>query len=812
MNLKNLLRLTLLFAFFVFASGNALAADWYVNSTNGHDVTFDGTSAVTPFATIEKALSVAADGDVIHVAGGTYTEATVAMDLDVTFEVYEFQGTSTALLNNGFTVTADADVTFTGGVFELGTFTLTSGSLTTGSANLVMPTGATVNIVDGTISNTPTYEGLVDINCTPLDDYTLGAALPADLDGGTLTVDADPTYVVVTDRAFTADELVTSNTGTFELGADATLVGDLNNGVTSFDLGGNTLTWAPEAAIDGTGAENVVIGTIENGTVELSGGFAITGSVAAGVLPDFVIPAAYTSVFTASDDLTVDSFTLGADQAGAFTDGGNTLDVLGDFNRTDNTVGNFAATGLLLFSGDDPATFDPGANLTITDLEINKNAVAVTMDASVIVANDATITDGSLDLGDYNVIMTGALATFDNSGEFYSTTGNGYLAFENVGAPTTAYISGAGVFGNILVNFPNAASDLQTDDTPMEFSGTFWVNQGIFEVQVGDVFDFSDANVANPLIKINTTAANGATFANLGTVTRSEDVSVWYYGADDYVADAEWDEDPTNIFNVDIRVDATKTVDGPGAASTLSGALYVASGATLDPLGWDYTLDGDGMTHTIVGTIVDGSLIVTGDAAAVNGDADDLEAATIWDLEVNPGAAGTFSSMDLQSANDITNTTGTSAVNMNEEDAYVENLFVPGGTLTFDQGAGTIATNLEVTDGTLILADDLQVETDMVHGAAVDGDGTVDLNGFDLLLEGNYTHDGDAIFAPIAAGSTMANGDGRLIARATAGSVFDLQTDVVIPNLEIDANDGVTAPAADGKKISRRYNCSITER
>ena len=53
----------------------ASATDYYVNKTNGNDG-YDGLAASSAFATIDKAISSAAAGDTIYVAGGTYSTTT----------------------------------------------------------------------------------------------------------------------------------------------------------------------------------------------------------------------------------------------------------------------------------------------------------------------------------------------------------------------------------------------------------------------------------------------------------------------------------------------------------------------------------------------------------------------------------------------------------------------------------------------------------------------------------------------------------------------------------------------------------------
>lgn len=57
-------------------------ADWYI-ATTGNDTTGDGSSG-NPYLTLAKAHTVAASGDTVYVAAGTYTLATLAFAKNIT--------------------------------------------------------------------------------------------------------------------------------------------------------------------------------------------------------------------------------------------------------------------------------------------------------------------------------------------------------------------------------------------------------------------------------------------------------------------------------------------------------------------------------------------------------------------------------------------------------------------------------------------------------------------------------------------------------------------------------------------------------
>ena len=122
---------------------------------------------------------------------------------------------------------------------------------------------------------------------------------------------------------------------------------------------------------------------------------------------------------------------------------------------------------------------------------------------------------------------------FSNGGSAYSTTGVGYVVF--MGASGT--VTGAGTFGNILVNLTVAANTVATESS-INFSGTLYINQGQFHVANTHTVTFNNTLVTNPTVKINTTTANAAGLskvtAGTGALTYSANVNLEYVGANNY--------------------------------------------------------------------------------------------------------------------------------------------------------------------------------------------------------------------------------------------------------------------------------------
>ncbi|MGK9368670.1 FlgD immunoglobulin-like domain containing protein [Melioribacter sp. Ez-97] len=811
MKLNNILtKLSFLVVLFTFVAGSTFAqTNWYVNSTGGIDNinVYNGKSTSQPFATIAYAIGQAADGDIINVAAGTYTETNVSIAKSLTFVTYVFNNSNTVNISNGITVNGSGktvNLGVTGGVFNLGTgasaLVLTAGTLNISSANVVLGANATLTRGDGTINTTPTYSGKINIKYTNTADINSGAELPADLKGGTLEGAMSSNKKVTITTPVLAGTIKTDANSTFSLASNVTVTTDIDNSGKIF-ANGYKITIAPTADITLTKLGNihsVTAGTPGNGIVELTGSKNITttaGDVA--TLPNLSLPSSFTGTFDVKDDLTLEGDLTIASGIFTVTGSTKTIDIKGNLYRTNNTVGNFLLDNdLLKFSGSNDVVFNPGANLTLFNLEVAKSTgKKVTLSASVEMNGDLTITSGQLELGSNNIYMKGANKTFTNSGNYYSTSGNGFIVFQN-----NSTITGGGTFGNILVE------DSVTVNDDINFSGILYINKSYFDVAATKTITFS-STLASPIIKINTTGADSAYFGNDGTLTGSVSVatgtkvSLYYLGDSSYTAGDEWNDLAANLNDVTIAVASGKTVTGPNVASTIAGTLTVNTGDTLDVSGNIYTLSGDSKTHSIKGAVVNGTLEVTGSGSAVNGSTASGDVATVNNLTFEPAADGaTFTSSNLKVISGVlelqkTSTkTGASATvtlasngtvtgNIEVGNATVgptASITIPGststvgGNLTLNKGTLTltVATPINavtLNDGTLVLGSDITVK-----GATSQVKGSIDAGGFKYTQkDANYLRTDNGSFT-----------NGTLVLNAaTADVTLSTSSDFVVPNL-----------------------------
>jgi hypothetical protein len=862
MNLKNLLTSLLTLVLFTVLVSSSAFAQTFVSNTNGNDITGNG-SANSPYQTIAKGITAAAEGGTVIIDADTYNEAHVSITKSITLVSQVFNGLSTVTITNGVTVngsgktvnigrTADGSVAFNLGSTNAA-LVLTAGAVNITQANVIIASTGTITRTAGTINETPTTTD-VSVVYNGTASLTAGAELPASLGTGSLTVNLGAAATkltvngslalstgsiivtqgsvdfngTVTKTANADGSLVANNgagtvvfantisgaraaagalvTATITNGAGvvtltggvsgtATFAFGLTNGAGTINIGAGTyagpivnntaagvinllgsVTFSNASVSNGNAAAVVKLNgfqisltgtttltntgnfisatasTVGNGMISISGVVTTTG---AGELPNVTVADGGKLVLGANT-VVYGNVTIASAIAGAITDATHSLTVYGSsFTRSNNTPGNYTATGDLVFAGSNAQVFTPGASLNLNDLTVNKTSNStVTLSSAVNVGGDLTITAGGLDLGNYNVNLTGA-STFDNSGSSYSTTGVGYVVFQ--GASGT--IQGTGTFGNILIN----TAGVVTTASDIDFSGTLYLYDGELNVANGTELTFvATTLVPNPTVKIytnNTPGLTKVTAGGTGVVTFAVPVNLEYTGTSAYDVTAialggntgglEWTANPTKLNNVTIN--NANTVTGANTASTIAGQLSVGVSATLAQGANIYSLTGDTKTHNILGSVTGGTLLVTGSGSQVLGttSTDAGNTATVNSLAFEPAAnnAG-FTSANLKAITGnltlqgvSTKTGATATVSMNPATAALTgNLAVGNGTLgpnavvtVAGTTTSTFGGSVTLTDGTLTLT--RGGNSFVIGGAVTLTKGTLTL-GSDLAVTG----------------------------------------------------------------------------
>jgi hypothetical protein len=773
--------------------------------TSNVDVTYNGTASLDAGPELPASLGT---GSLDVAIAGAAAVLTVTNPLTISTGDLTLSGTGSATFNGAVTVSVSGtQVASVSAIENSSTGTLTFASPVTFSRSAGTLTTDIVNSADGKININGgivrTGTTTVGINNSSTGEVTIAAS----------------------SSSFNAAVANTNAGGTIELTGNVTFEGALNN-VGTVKLNSNQLTLAGGAFTATGNIISATASTVGNGQVNIAGAVTKTG---AGELPNVIISSGGSLILAAAPVVhpVYGTLTVSSAVAGALTFNDNTIEIYGSsFSRTDNTPANVAqGTGTLTFRGGLAQAFTPGASLTLYNLELNKTAsTVVALGAALNISNNLTITSGTLDVGNFNLNMTGA-GIFTNSGQAYSSTGMGYVNFEG----TTGTVTGTGTFGNILVNLSVAGNAVNTG-SGINFSGILYINQGDFNVAAGHTMTFSNTIVANPTVKINTTTANSAALTSAGTVTYTPNVNLEYFGANNYTAGVEWTAAPTKLNNVSILVDdntaaTTLTVTGGVGASTINGKLNVIAEAALAQ-GAVYTLAGNSQAHTVYGTVSGNTLTVTGNSSSISGNSATTAASTINNLIINVGAANTFVSTGLKNIGDVTNTTGTSTITMDATTSVVGDVTVAAGSLTlvdngttssltgnvavaasstldltvggaltgnidnsgttlltFPRATKTVSGTVDLTDGTLTLGSNVTVS-----GVTTQVAGNLALGGFTYAQSGtNYTRTG---------AGTVTNG--TVAFNATTGNIIVTPgATFVLPNVVINGTaNGVTFNAS----------------
>lgn len=225
--------------------------------------------------------------------------------------------------------------------------------------------------------------------------------------------------------------------------------------------------------------------------------------------------------------------------------------------------------------------------------------------------------------------------------------------------------------------------------------------------------------------------------------------------------------------NVVINDDLTVTAGGfdvTAGATTLEALTTGVSGVGADvifhsdtggeELTWDSSEEQlilDGIDSTTVLNVTDGDIVVEDDLTVTSGTFDVTAGATTLEA-LTIGVDGTSADVIFYS-----DTEG----DYFHWDESTEQLIITGTNA---------ATALNVTDGNVVIADTLDVNTD------IDLDGT----GFDVDISGGFSIDGDS-------GSNVSVSSGDILIDAETGSVTIVGSEADASSIYLDANDTVTS-------------------
>lgn len=737
--------LTFLFAV-AMGVNTSYAQDTLYVDTGGNDANNGQAPALSggdgPVETINQALSLASDGDLISIEAGVYSE-NVTVDKTVMFQARQTGSQQVVTFNDleidgsGKTLTFEANG---GNTFSIEDVFLTDGSIDVGSG-LVTMTGSDIDVGDGTtagtLTGTLTFPSNVNVAYDIAADYTSGDELPSGLGSGTLSV-------------------LTTNAGTvLDLTKDVTVDEfDLNNGTGDGVIGSSTVNINTATNVD---IDDDFTGSLE---IEYDGGSVPTFILNAGsaITGDVSITQSSTTAGSGVGAVDIDGDVSGGftvSNAGPAAVGALTLDgdLTGDLSvsSTDGTTGQVTTNGDvtgnvdLSSTNDDvdldvTGTVDGDASLDgVIDLAANAEVTG-----TVTTSNDVTVSGAGAEVG--NLTVTGS-NTVGSAGNDLTVNGDINI---NSGTLTTG---GNIATMNITINSGNEL-DLSAGHTLTVDDGSFINDNGTFTGTATSVIAFTGTNNDGTFTPGSNFDVGTITVNKTGqTVMLTDDANLTASGGAALTVTAGTLDlqDHTLTISADGDVVNNGTVESDSANE--GGVFFTADNATID---------GEGYSNIILNTTTSialaGDVTYSGNLTFISGSIDGGA------FDISPVAAGQLVTVFPENSDGVINAATFNNAgldyNLKYDGALTGNQTI-GNELTSDAQNVTVST----TTNSLVLPNDdvtienLTVETDAIldaddnaaHTITIDGTLTIQEDG---TVNGAATLGNDLTFDLATDGST----------------------------------------------------------
>lgn len=689
MNLKKLF----LMLSFLFLLGTTTFAqtNWYVNAATGNDA-YDGTQAafsaglVGPKATIGAMLasSFVVNGDIINIAGNTYNETVVlskGVELWATGSAVTIQNLT---LNTGSSTATEINYDNGGAsaidIIVSGTLLVQSGRYTIETADFVLGSGATEELVVGT--------GTLGFNASPTatnNDYFLkfsnASALSYDAtdipaagqDAKDITFAGSATVTLPANLLANRDVTITS--GTVAIGANTLSVGRhfANNSVTGYTT---------------AAAGSVILAA--SGNVSGAGPFQNLTTAAA------VITTTLTSniTFANIDAVTNSTYTLGAGATLALstftlTTPGNIVDLSGAANITNGTGGTIVMNGSVTQSFQIPNS----QNTSIGNFTINKptGSILNLVTAANLVGNMGSFTftkkfdfvSGQLETNFNNVVIGAAHGESANVGGPINRNGTSTGVFSLINTSNGVVFGGTGQINIPVVNASTGmtneftlltaiGSNLTVTDGILKTASLTLVN-GNISVTTGGTLTMNGSTVS---VTGNMSVGDGAN--TVGTITGTSNVTV--SGAVSFVG-----------LSGASKIDLTTAGSTPAGNLTVTGALTDGAAGTsvrANTLNVGTLIQSSGSTVTTLANLVVGAGGVTGSVAALTVGSNFQSTGAVVFGAGAKAITGTFTALS-------TVTTGAGTVTITSTAAITGNLTVGTGAFAINgTGLSTFGANV----------------------------------------------------------------------------------------------------------------------
>ncbi|MEX0746889.1 MAG: hypothetical protein WD275_02735, partial [Rhodothermales bacterium] len=727
-----------LVALFVCMAGDTVKAQdvCYVD-TVGSDA-FNGLApafvdgANGPKGTIEAcfAADFIADGDIISIEAGTYSETIVAADKGVFLEA---RGGDKVIFANAIIITAD--VTFRANTrdgFDDGVFRIAVG-----------PSITAVNLSDGSLTvQDPVAEGRFQV--------VAGGEFRRDDDtsvSGTITYLGAPLVRYVDD-----DDSNTNVTAgpelPSEIGADGYLI---------VDIGGsnnNTLTYDSVTFSGGAGLRANENSTIA-GTNVFSGSAIVEGAGNVGALD---IDDGTVSI---GSSLSVDDVDIANNDAITLDLNNFTVTINGSFNRDGGLLTNADGSTFAFIGGSDEI-FDPGPSFAV-------GAVTVKKPRSTLDVKNTFSVGARDDLA----FLVAAATTVNLSGSFVNVTSSGIaqvdgiILAESAGAARLPFgglffsgddasLQGAGTYGNIFVGVGNG--NKITVDSNASFAGTLSITSGQIDIIGANDLSPTNAGGVIPSVVVNLAGTNTLVTGRFNTDGNLFDLTLsGAINAGARTVGTEWDTDDVRNLLIDATagsinaasrntgtIAGTVTITGGATAPTvifpegvvsIVGMLMVGDNAVLAggiPGGTQLTLQSSSLVE---GMLLGDVTTTLGKGVTLTGSTNEAHEAGTGPIIVAAGSSAVISSIKFINGDLTTNAGSLLEISLSDEHDLAGDVTINGSTFTANSPLdieGFVAVNA----GTLTFGGDLEVEGDFIGAAGVTyaGAGTLVLYGGNKLF------------------------------------------------------------------------------
>ncbi|MEG8990516.1 FlgD immunoglobulin-like domain containing protein [Ignavibacteria bacterium 4148-Me] len=493
MKLNNILsKVGLLALLLIMFAANTFAQTYYV-STGGDD-SFGNGSQSNPWRSITKALTTAPTGSTIYIEAGTYNATltgetepvTLSSAKTLTLVGTAVGGNTTVSIPAGFVLNNSSAVVNMGltgtAKFNLGTtanaLKLTAGTMNIATANVVLGSGATLTITDGTLNAPPTTGTNTNVTFNGTNAIGSTAAfLPSNLGSGTLTIDKSSGSITIDNSSLSVGSLTIAGTNAVAV----TITGNLTagsivqNSNSSLALNGN-VTISIGGDITNAGTGTLTIGTDASKILTMSSGQT---------------PGPGQIVVNGGGSVVVNSSV--------------TYNVKNDEDGTGS--GDGASLSLVIFN------VSSASNLTVNGNITFNNTNVASSDGKNAVSHTVTLSNSSSG----NLTINGNITTPLSSVTFSNPTGGNNNAFINV------ILSNTGT-GNLSVRSAALRGATGTNGVINTGGGTMTLGQSGDTFTTG--FDVSQNSSSSNLI-INAAATFNGDFTNTaGLVTLNTNVTI----------------------------------------------------------------------------------------------------------------------------------------------------------------------------------------------------------------------------------------------------------------------------------------------